>query len=101
MRLAKRCRSAQSLGLAVAATLKVGFNPEAAGAFISAITSDLRRRARARKLRGRLQIGSLTVVQRFGSSLNLNVHFHTVALDGVYAQQPDGGVLFPPLPGCS
>jgi len=29
------------------------------GAFISAITSDLRRRARKRKLRGRLQTGSL------------------------------------------
>jgi hypothetical protein len=39
------------------------------GAFISAINSDLRRRARKRKLRGRLQTGSLTVVQRFGSSL--------------------------------
>jgi len=37
------------------------------GAFISAINSDLRRRARKRKLRGRLQTGSLTVVQRFGS----------------------------------
>jgi len=31
------------------------------GAFISAINSDLRRRARKRKLRGRLQTGSLTV----------------------------------------
>ena len=27
--------------------------------------------------------GTLTVVQRFGSGLNLNVHFHTVAFDGV------------------
>jgi hypothetical protein len=50
------------------------------GAFISAINSDLRRRARKRKLRGRLQTGSLTVVQRFGSSLNLNVHFHVIAM---------------------
>jgi len=55
------------------------------GAFISAINSDLRRRAGKRKLRGRLQTGSLTVVQRFGSSLNLNVHFHVIAMDGVYA----------------
>jgi len=54
------------------------------GAFISAINSDLRRRARKRKLRGRLQTGSLTVVQRFGSSLNLNVHFHAIAMDGVW-----------------
>ena len=28
--------------------------------------------------------GSVTFVQWFGSSLNLHVHFHTLALDGVY-----------------
>src|SRR5215475_9441503 len=27
--------------------------------------------------------GSVTVIQRFGSGLQLNVHFHTLALDGV------------------
>jgi len=67
-------------------------------AFIAAITSDLRRRARKRRICGRLQTGSLTVVQRFGSALGLNVHFHTLALDGVYATQRDGGLLFHPLP---
>ena len=41
---------------------------------------------------------SLTVVQRFGSSLSLNVHFHVAAIDGVYAEQPDGSLLFHPLP---
>jgi hypothetical protein len=71
------------------------------GAFISAINSDLRRRARKRKLRGRLQTGSLTVVQRFGSSLNLNVHFHAIVMDGVCAQQHDGNLLFHPLPAPS
>jgi hypothetical protein len=40
----------------------------------------------------------LTVVQRFGSSLNLNVHFHVIAMDGVYAERPDGTMLFHPLP---
>jgi hypothetical protein len=29
--------------------------------------------------------GGVTFVQRFGSALNLNVHFHTVAIDGVYS----------------
>jgi hypothetical protein len=29
--------------------------------------------------------GSVTVVQRFSSSLSLNLHFHTLVLDGVYA----------------
>jgi len=71
------------------------------GAFIASINSDLRRRARMRKLRGRLQTGSLTVVQRFGSSLNLNVHFHVIAMDGVYAEQSDGTMLFHPLPAPS
>ena len=28
--------------------------------------------------------GSLTFIQRFGGSLNLNIHFHTLFLDGVY-----------------
>ena len=84
---------------------KMAYSPDATsvvlGAFISAITSDLRRRARKRKLRGRLQTGSLTVVQRFGSSLNLNVHFHVIGIDGVYAEQSDGTMLFHPLPAPS
>ena len=71
------------------------------GAFITAINFDLRRRARKRKLCGRLQTGSLTVVQRFGSSLNLNVYFHVIAMDCVYAEQPDGSMLFHPLPAPS
>jgi hypothetical protein len=83
----------------------MAYSPDATsmvlGAFISAINSDLRRRARKRKLRGRLQTGSLTVVQRFGSSLNLNVHFHAIVMDGVYAEQPDGTMLFHPLPAPS
>ena len=31
-----------------------------------------------------IQCGSVTVVQRFGSALNLNVHFHALVIDGVY-----------------
>ena len=69
--------------------------------FIAAITSDLRRRARKRKLRGHLETGAMTVVQRFGSSLALNVHFHTLAMDGVWARQGDGNLLFHPLPAPS
>jgi len=26
----------------------------------------------------------VTFVQRFGGALNLNVHFHTLVLDGIY-----------------
>jgi hypothetical protein len=32
----------------------------------------------------KIQTGSLTVIQRFGGALNLNIHFHTLFLDGVY-----------------
>ena len=32
--------------------------------------------------------GAVTLIQRFGSALNLNIHFHMLFLDGVYA---DGG----------
>jgi hypothetical protein len=93
------------LSLPYSLRFKMAFSADATsvvlGAFISAITSNLRRRARKRKLRGRLQTGSLTVVQRFGSSLNLNVHFHVIVMDGVYAEEPDGSMLFHPLPAPS
>jgi hypothetical protein len=90
------------LSLPYALRFKLAYSADATsvvlGAFISAINSDLRRRARKRKLRGRLQTGSLTVVQRFGASLNLNVHFHVIAMDGVYAERPEETMLLHPLP---
>ncbi len=43
----------------------------------------------------------MTVVQRFGSSLALNVHFHTLTVDGVWSTQADGGWDFHPLPAPS
>ena len=42
--------------------------------------------------------GGVTFVQRFGSALNLNVHFHIVALDGVYSVASSEPVFFQ-LPG--
>lgn len=30
------------------------------------------------------KVGAITVVQRFGGALNLNVHFHTMYMDGVF-----------------
>ena len=69
--------------------------------FIAAIAGDLRRRARRRKIRGDLQTGAMTVIQRFGTSLGLNVHFHTLVVDGVWARQTDGSLLFHPLPAPS
>jgi hypothetical protein len=34
--------------------------------------------------RATAQCGTVTLIQRFGSALNLNVHFHMLWLDGVY-----------------
>lgn len=38
--------------------------------------------------------GAVTLIQRFGSALNLNVHFHMLFLDGVYVGGPHGLVRF-------
>jgi hypothetical protein len=38
--------------------------------------------------------GTVTVIQRFGGALNLNVHFHTLAVDGVFVREPDGSLGF-------
>ena len=40
------------------------------------------------------QTGAVTLIQRFGSALNLNVHFHMLFLDGVYIERPDGSLSF-------
>jgi len=38
--------------------------------------------------------GAVTLIQRFGSALNLNIHFHMLFLDGVYVQDGIGGFVF-------
>jgi len=42
--------------------------------------------------------GTVTVVQRFGSGLELNVHLHVLGLDGVFAAGVDGTLRFHRLP---
>jgi hypothetical protein len=39
--------------------------------------------------RHKVQPGSVSFVQRFGSSMNLNLHFHVVFLEGVYLDRSD------------
>jgi hypothetical protein len=39
----------------------------------------------------------LPICQRFGSALNLNVHFHLLALDGVYRREGEGRLVFVPV----
>ncbi len=67
------------------------------GVFIRAVLGWYRRRGR----RGGVpdgQSGTVTVVQRFGSGLELNVHFHALSLDGVFAPGADGTLRFHRLP---
>ncbi|MBW9269274.1 MAG: IS91 family transposase [Candidatus Thiodiazotropha sp. (ex. Lucinisca nassula)] len=40
------------------------------------------------------QTGAVTLIQRFGSALNLNVHFHMLFLDGVYTETKHGRTRF-------
>ncbi|MEO2169036.1 MAG: transposase, partial [bacterium] len=44
------------------------------------------------------QCGALTVIQRFGSALNLNIHFHAIIPQGVFAEASDGEIYFEPGP---
>src|SRR5499433_34155 len=41
--------------------------------------------------RANLHPGSVTFIQRFGSALNLNLHFHLIFLEGVYLDRTDQG----------
>ncbi|MFT6916770.1 MAG: hypothetical protein ACJAWL_003113 [Motiliproteus sp.] len=38
--------------------------------------------------------GAVNLIQRFGSALNLNIHFHMLFLDGVYAGNSHGKMHF-------
>ena len=38
--------------------------------------------------------GAVTLIQRFGSALNLNIHFHMLFLDGVYVGEADSSAQF-------
>jgi len=53
-------------------------------AFTRALFSELRRRAMLKWGARDGQCGAVTFIQRFGSARNLNLHFHTLVLDGVY-----------------
>jgi hypothetical protein len=39
------------------------------------------------------ETGAVTGVQRFGSSLNVHVHFHVLCLDGVYVELRDHSLV--------
>lgn len=69
----------------------------ALAAFVGAIFRWQRAAARARGVVGP-QPGAVTAVQRFGSAINLNVHYHVTVPDGVFVDDGAGGARFVPLP---
>ncbi len=83
---------------------RLAFDAELCGAalnvFIRSVFISLRRRARARfgEQARVARCGAVTFVQRFGDALNLNVHFHSLILDGVYLSAADGSAKFRALP---
>jgi len=84
------------LTVPVALRFRLAFDPELTtmvlDAFVRALTASYRRRAR-RLGHGDGLCGAVTAIQRFSSSLQLNVHFHTLALDGVYVPGDSPGSL--------
>jgi hypothetical protein len=38
--------------------------------------------------------GAVTLIQRFGSAVNLNIHFHMLFLEGAISENPRGGTTF-------
>ena len=60
---------------------------------IRAIETNLIHRAGLTRASG-ARSGIVTLVQRFGSALNLNIHLHMIALDGVYTVSKSGKAKF-------
>ena len=42
--------------------------------------------------------GAVTLIQRFGSSANLNIHLHCLVLDGLYRSSADDAPVFVEAP---
>jgi hypothetical protein len=42
--------------------------------------------------------GAVTLIQRFGSAANINIHLHALVLDGVYRTTGEGVTVFHPAP---
>ena len=66
--------------------------------FVQSVNRCLRRLCRRAGIRT-AQCGSVTAVQRFASSLGLNVHLHVLFLDGVFRRvAPDSAPVFEAVP---
>ncbi|MGH3639635.1 MAG: transposase [Mycobacterium sp.] len=62
--------------------------------FVRAVLRVERRRTREQGIEGRG--GAVTAIQRCGSALNTNVHFHSLVAEGVFEEQSGGSQRFIP-----
>jgi hypothetical protein len=63
---------------------------------LRAITGWLRKQAKAQGVAGPVETGAVTLIQRFGGSINLNLHFHMLILEGVYSGEEPIFLELPP-----
>ncbi|PCI27280.1 hypothetical protein COB52_05015 [Candidatus Kaiserbacteria bacterium] len=64
--------------------------------FINAVQVHCRKKSKSFGVKNS-KCGAITVIQRAGGSLNSNVHFHTLFLDGVYTKTESGRLRLLPL----
>ena len=57
-----------------------------------------RQQARVGLKGGQPESGAVTLIQRFGSAANLNIHLHCLVLDGVYRCDAEGEPVFVEVP---
>jgi hypothetical protein len=77
-----------------------GLSRAALGMYARVLLDFYARRARERGIRAG-RTGTVTVIQRSGGGLNLNVHFHTLTLDGIFSEVRPGALEFQPAPAPS
>ena len=69
---------------------------EVLAAFVTEVTRSLREQAKQRlglRRGSDAKTGAVTFIQRFDSGLRLDVHFHTLLIDGVSVRDPASGAL--------
>jgi hypothetical protein len=66
--------------------------------FTNTIFSSLIRRARRFGAERNAQCGAVSVIQRFDSALRLNLHIHSLIIDGIYAADDENKPQFQVLP---
>lgn len=79
----------------------LGYDKALCAQVLAAFTQEVQRslKRRAKKMLGLSSVseahtGGVTFIQRFDSALWLNVHFHSLFLDGVFVREDDGALEF-------